>query len=185
MANSSSTPWDETLADFQEYLLQKGRAHNSITVYLSAMKMFGQFYQKELKKTGPYPARLQETDLHAFIDYLRSTRYLSASSVNGAISALHAFCRYLLEKRKLRRDIGKELRTYFVGPSKKTPDLSQQEIRRLVASVDLNTRNGLRNLAILQLLLQCGLRVGEITRLSYDDVVIHQNKGHINTTAQF
>jgi integrase/recombinase XerD len=179
MARASLSKWNETLTDFENYLLQKNKARNSITAYLSTLKMFATFYQDELKKPGPYVSRLQETDLHAFVDYLRSTRYLAASSVNCAIAALHSFCRYLLEQQKHKRDIGKELRTYYVEPPPKSHVLSQQEVRRLITSVDLNTKNGPRNLAILQLMLQCGFRVGEITRLCYDDVVIQKTTGHV------
>ena len=180
MAKSQSQKtWDETLADFEDYLLQKGRAKNSVDTYAIILKSFGKFYRENLEKPGPYPSRLQETDIHSFIDHLRSKRYLAASSVNCTISALHAFSRYLLEKGKHKRDIAKDLRTYYVGFSLKSEPLSHNEVNRLVTSIDLNSRHGFRDLAIMQLLLQCGLRIGEITRLSVNDVMIRKNKGTI------
>jgi hypothetical protein len=38
------------------------------------MRHFGRFYREEFKKPGPYPSKLQENDLQAYVDYLRSTR---------------------------------------------------------------------------------------------------------------
>ena len=70
------------------------------------------------------------------------------------------------------------LTTYRVEPSSPTP-LSPQELRRLVTAVDLNGRNGLRDFALLQVFLQCGLRVGEVVRLSLDDVIIHKTTGKL------
>lgn len=42
----------------------------------------------------------------------------------------------------------------------------------MIDAVDEKSRNGPRNMALLQLMLQCGLRVGEIVRLSRDDVIL-------------
>jgi len=47
---------------------------------------------------------------------------------------------------------------------------SVQEIERLVASCDRRTRQGRRDRAILLLLARLGLRAGEVTRLSLDDI---------------
>ena len=102
--------WQEVVSEFEEHLFGLGKAQNSISTYGTAIRHFGQFYRDELKKTGPYPSKLQETDLQAFVDYLRSTRYLTAASVNTKISALNAFSRYLLEKKLHRRDIARKLR---------------------------------------------------------------------------
>jgi site-specific recombinase XerD len=180
MDNSSSPKgWDDALAVFEEHLLVKGRAENSVSAYISSLKAFGRFYREELKKPGPYVIRLQETDLHAFIDHLRTSRYMSASTVNCAISAIRAFCRFILERRWHKRDITGELRTYHVSPAPRPKGLSTEEVRRLISSVNLNATHGPRDLAVLQLLIQCGLRVNELTRLSVDDVVMHKSSGRI------
>jgi site-specific recombinase XerD len=180
MANSRSPrDWNEVIASLEDDLLQKGRSRHSVSAYSSALRKFGRFYREELKKPGPYLARLQENDFHAFVDHLRSTQYLAASSVNLAIAALRALSRYALEQRWHKRDIAKDLRTYYVAPSPAPPRLSSGELRRLITSIDLDARNGLRDFAILQLLLQCGLRLGEISRISVDDVILHQTTGRI------
>ena len=59
MDNSSSPKgWNDALAAFEEYLLVKGRAENSVSSYISSLKTFGRFYREELKKPGPYVIRL-------------------------------------------------------------------------------------------------------------------------------
>jgi integrase/recombinase XerD len=180
MDNSSSPKgWNDALAAFEEYLLVKGRAENSVSSYISSLKTFGRFYREELKKPGPYVIRLQETDLHAFVDYLRTSRYMSASTVNCAISAIRAFCRFILEKRWHKRDITGGLRTYYAPPPPRPKGLSIEEVRRLIASVNLNAAHGPRDLAVMQLLIQCGLRVNELTKLLVDDIILHKSSGRI------
>lgn len=169
--------WEEALAAFENDLYRRGRSEATVSTYAYALRAFGAFYRGELKKPGPFVARLQETDLQAFIQYTRHDRHLSAVSVNRHISALRAFSVFILAAGWHRRLLAEELKTYRVDLSKSRPNLSKSEVRRLVASVDLNGRNGVRDLAILQLFLQCGLRVSELVRLVRDDVTLQKSVG--------
>jgi integrase/recombinase XerC len=171
--------WDDVVAAFEHDLLRKGRSAETIRAYRSSLNQFAGFYKTQLKKNGPYLSRLQETDFFAFSDYLRSTLYLAVSSINRTVAALHTFSRFLLEMRWARRDIAKGLRTYYIEGTYEPKRFSAGEIRRLVTSVDLNSVNGYRDYAILQLFLQCGLRLGELIRLSMNDVTIGKKKGKI------
>jgi len=179
MAKSHSKKWEEIVASFEEYLYQRGKSSETIRAYGNTLNSFCSFYRDELKKPGPYVSRLQETDFQAYIDYLRSTKYASASTVNRYISGLKNFSRFILEKRLHRHDIAKNLKTYFIGVSKNPSRLNQQDTRRLITSVDLNSKNGNRDHAIIQLLLQGGLRVGELSRLNINDVTLHKTSGYI------
>ena len=171
--------WDEVLAAFEADLERKGRSPHSIDAYGSTLRLFGRFYRERLEKPGPHVSRLQETDLHGFVDYLRSERYLAASSLNRAISALNGFSRYLVEMRWHRRDIARDLRTFYSAVPSRPTRLTRPEVYRLLSAVNLNAKNGRRDLAMVQLLLQCGLRVGELTRLVVDDVEVHKSVGRV------
>jgi integrase/recombinase XerD len=176
--------WEEIVSEFEEHLFGLGKAQNSIVTYGTAMRHFGRFYREEFKKPGPYPSKLQENDLQAYVDYLRSTRYLATASINTKIAALNAFSRYLLEKKLHRQDIARNLRTEYVNHPARTPRLSSGEIRQLVALVDLNKQNGIRDLAIIQLFVQCGLSVHEVTHLCIDDVELHKKTGCVRIRDQ-
>jgi site-specific recombinase XerD len=174
-----SDTWEEVLAAFENDLHGRGRSEHTVSTYAYAMRGFGAFYRGELKKPGPYVARIQETDVQAFIYYLRNDRHLSATSVNRHIAALRAFSGFILAKGWHRRMVARDLKTYRIDLSRKEPPLSKSEVRRLVTSVNLNGRNGLRDFAILQLFLQCGLRVSELVRLLRDDVILHKGVGRL------
>ncbi len=83
--------WPDVVAAFEDYLHQKGKSRQTITAYGNTLKSFGTFYTKELQNPGPYISRIQESDLQAFIDHLRFTRYMAAASINRAVAALRFF----------------------------------------------------------------------------------------------
>jgi site-specific recombinase XerD len=178
LKDSSADDWVDGTAAFENDLYRRNRSDATVVTYRSCLKNFADYYRQELKKPGPYIARLQETDLQAFIEYLRYDRRLSALSINRYVAALRAFAQFILVSGRHREMVAKHLKTYRADASKPV-DLSRQERRRLVAAVDLNGRNGLRDLAILQIFLQCGLRVSELVRLSRDDVIIRKTVGKI------
>jgi site-specific recombinase XerD len=185
LANDASRPrtWEEAIAAFEEDLFRRGRAESTIVTYRSALSVFATFYREKLGKPGPYPSRLQETDLQAFVDHLRRDRLLTSLSLNRFVSALRCFARFLLEQRLSRRNLGLELRT-FRNPRPADPvRLSAEEVRRIVTAVDFGGRNGPRDLAIVQLLLQGGLRVGEVASLVVDDLVLRKSGGRLRVRA--
>jgi len=104
---------------------------------------------------------------------------LSAVYVNRHISALRAFSSFILAKGWHRRMVAGDLKTYPVNSFKSRQALHTSEERLLVKAIDLNGRNGLRDLAILQLFLQCGLQVSELVRLLRDDATIHKSVGRL------
>jgi len=169
----------EVVAAFEHDLYRRGRSEPTVATYASALRAFAPFYRDDLKKPGPYVSRLQETDLRAFVDHLRDKRHLTATSVNRYVAALRAFSTFLLTRNWHRRLLARDLRTYRVAVSSEPTRLSKDEVRRLVGAINLNGRNGKRNYAIVQLFLQCGLRVGELARLSRDDVTIHRTVGRL------
>jgi site-specific recombinase XerD len=171
--------WDEVIAAYENDLLRQNRSEASIKTYLSCLNVFCRFYQDQLQKPGPYVPRLQETDFSTYIDFLRHDRQLSAPSINRHVAALKSFSKFIFFKRLHRRMLSNDLRTYRVQHQKDGPRLTKPEVRRLVTAVDLNGRNGYRNLAILQLFLQCGLRVGELVRLSRDNIKLHKTTGSL------
>jgi len=176
--------WAEAVAAFEQHLYSRGRAEPTVATYASALRVFGTFYQQELQKPGPFVSRLQETDLQAFIDHLRRDRHLRAASINRFVVALHSFSQFALQQRWSKRDLAQDLKTYHLPAPQEPTRLSRAEVRRLVTSVDLNGRNGHRDLAIVQLLLQTGIRIGELAALSVGDLTLNKRNGSVRIQAE-
>ncbi len=167
--------WEEALATFKNDLYSRGRSDATVITYASALRAFARFSSEHLKKPGPHVALIQETDIQAFVNFLRYDRHLSATSVNRHIASLRAFSTFLFIKGWHRRMVARDLKTYRISRSNHEQPLSTEEARRFVTAVNLDGRNGPRDLAILQLFLQCGLRVSELVHLSRDDAIIHKS----------
>jgi site-specific recombinase XerD len=171
--------WPEAVAAFEQSLYDRGRTEATITTYRKALRVFAEFYRAQLGKPGPYLARLQETDLQAFIDHLRCGRPLKVSSVNGYVAALHGFCQFALGQRWTKRDLARDLKTYSPALPPAPTRLSREEIYRLLTAVNVRGRNGQRDLAIVYLLLHTGMRVGELCALAVGDVTLHKQRGTV------
>lgn len=171
--------WDEVVAAFESDLYRRGQSEATINGYGACLNVFSRFYQDYLKKPGPYVEKLQKTDCRTYINYLRQDRQLAVTTINRHITVLRSFSKFIFAKGLSPHFLADGLKTYRPKAQKEIPSLSKKEVRRLVAAVDLNGRNGYRNLAILQLLLQCGLKVGELVRLSRDEVTLHKTTGKI------
>jgi site-specific recombinase XerD len=157
--------WENALASFENDLYRRECSERTVVTYGSCLQNFARFYRRELQKPGPYIARLEESDLIAFIDHIQYDRRLSAPSVNRYIAALRAFSNFIMLKRWHRRLLSRDLKSYRIDNSRPPARLSRKEVRLMIAAVEEKSRNAPRNMALLQLMLQCGLRVGDMVPL--------------------
>jgi len=95
------------------------------------------------------------------------------------IASLRAFALYLLSRQWQRRHIAQQLRHFRSAAPVRPPMLSASEVRRLLKSVARQARNAQRDYAVVQLMLQCGLRVGEVAQLVFGDLTLNRTNGRL------
>lgn len=93
----------------------------------------------------------------------------SESSVQGAMRAIKAFYNYCIEQGALNDDISRQLKLPKAH-NKEERILDDDEIEMLFNGINDNTQTGLRNKCFIALMLDCGLRRGEIPRLNFSDL---------------
>lgn len=110
--------------------------------------------------------------------YLRSLRkrdgdQLSCNSVNGALRAVKAFYNFAIDSEYLE-DFSRQLKLPRVY-KKEQLILDDEEIEQLLGCFKPNNLIDLRNKCFIVLMLDCGLRRGEIPRLNFSDVNLNNN----------
>lgn len=110
--------------------------------------------------------------------YLRSLRkrdgdQLSCNSVNGALRAVKAFYNFAIDSEYLE-DFSRQLKLPRVY-KKEQLILDDDEIAQLLDCFKPNNLIDLRNKCFIVLMLDCGLRRGEIPRLNFNDVNLNNN----------
>ncbi|MBV9850280.1 MAG: tyrosine-type recombinase/integrase, partial [Armatimonadetes bacterium] len=98
----------------------------------------------------------------------------------ATVSRKVCVCRRLfaeaLERGLIQSDPAARLRGFSVSPESKTPGLSREDARRLLAAIDTSTLLGLRDLAILSLMLRTGLRRMDVINATVG--ALGEQRGH-------
>lgn len=153
---------------FQTYLkLEKSLSSNSIEAYLRDFDKFVQ-YLEQSKQDLPL-ARIADKQINGFMAYLFELG-ISARSQARILSGLKAFYKYLLLEDLVEVDPTSLIEGPKLGV--KLPEvLSIQEIDLIIATIDLSSKEGERNRALLETLYSCGLRVSELIGLKISDLL--------------
>jgi len=113
--------------------------------------------------------------------FKNNTSYGNAS-INRTISSIKNFHKYLLLNEIVKKDASKLMKSIKLKQT--LPNvLTVEEIDKIIDSIDLSQKNGLRNKALIMLMYSSGLRVSELVNLSLinfyidDDIIRIFGKG--------
>ena len=98
---------------------------------------------------------------------------LSMATIHGHVRTLRAFFNWLLKDGITDLNIAKDIKPPKL-PRKVISTLSDEEIRAILGLFDIKYYSGARNQAIFMLLLDTGLRIGEVVNLNLDDTHIDE-----------
>lgn len=101
---------------------------------------------------------------------------LSTATVHGYVRTLRAFFSWLVREGLAETNIAKDLKPPKVA-KKIVSTLSDEEILTILNTLNLNNHSQARNKAILVILLDTGLRIGELVNLKSEDV--HLDEGFL------
>lgn len=165
------TPWLEDLA--------ADRAAATVRRYAGAVRRFLAWYQTQ--EHGPL--QLDQLTPIALVGYRTALQQTAATStVNTHVCALRAFARWLTTHGHLGTDPA--LRFKLVGRQElPAPQaLTDSQVHALLRAA-ARSRHPLRDVAIIQLLLQTGLRIGECAALMWQDVRFGEKRGAVTIRA--
>lgn len=157
--------WSRYITEFVSFLkIEKGLSSNSIIAYQNDVdKLAGYCSDKKIKIKD-----IEYTHLQSFVTELYDLG-LSARSQARIISGIKQFFSYLMLENLINQDPSSLLEQPKLG--RKLPEvLSIEEVDLLIGAVNLNSNEGSRNRAMLEVLYSCGLRVSELVNLKFTDL---------------
>lgn len=132
--------------------------------YVNDVMQFSSFIEEKVSSIPDIGAE----HIMAYMQEL-SDSGLSVSSMSRKLSALRNLYKFLIEEKITESDPTENIDTPKKG--KKLPDvLTQEQVDRLLNSVNGRDALSIRNRAVLELLYACGLRVSELCSLRMGDI---------------
>lgn len=163
------TTKDNIVQKYKNYLLlERGLSSNSIDAYMSDLDKLSNFLTTESIKIE----EVTLDNLQQFIAQLYDLG-INARSVARVISGVKSFFNYLTLDGYITADPTELLETPKIGTKLPTV-LSLSEIEDIMSVIDLSTKEGQRNKAILEVLYSCGLRISELTNLRFSDLFLNE-----------
>jgi integrase/recombinase XerC/integrase/recombinase XerD len=131
-------------------------------------------YARQLKEFFAWLHARSESELSretilAYKDFLKNEKRLAAFTIAGYLTALRRFFEWL-ESIKIFPNVAKSIRGPKRHPGFKRDALTVNQVRRLLASIDRNKLDGLRDYALINLLVRTGLRTVEVVRAAREDI---------------
>lgn len=177
--NSMSEPtieqhWANAIRDYVIYLrLERTLSEASIEAYTHDVSLLHRFALSTLRKR---PTELEQADIEELIFEIGRDEFLGPRSQTRVISGIRSFFRYLLLEELIQRD-PTELITAPQLPQHLPTVLSTEEVDAMEACIEMESKSGVRDLAIIETLFSCGMRVSELTELElaniyWDDQVV-------------
>jgi len=163
--------WNEALKNFKNYLkIERNLSINTIESYLFDVKKLIIFLKKNNIKENPID--LKTNILKEFI-YNISKKIKSPTQAR-IISGIRRFYDYLILEGLIENNPMENIESPKIGVNLPTT-LTIEEIDEIISNIKLSSKTGLRNVAIIELLYSCGLRVSELINLKISDLFFKES----------
>jgi len=157
------------------HLQEKDRSAGTVKKYTQAVSHFLAWYEQE----EHVPLQLTHLTPIALIGYrneLQHEQHKSISTINLHLSALRAWCAWLVDQGYLSLDPAARVKLVGGEVGSKREGLSSSQINALLRQAQLS-RDPARNYAIVQVLLQTGIRLSECSGLTFGDLTFGERNG--------
>ena len=134
----------------------------------------------EIRKTEIGVKDIDSIDIQSYRQHLIKKSRKNSASVNRRIQSLKRFFKWVTQTGVIVENPCEDIRFIRRGSSTQPQSLSKNEVNTLLR-ISGKSHHGLsaRNYALLQIMLQAGLRIGEVVNLQIRDLVIYDRGGSI------
>ena len=136
----------------------------TIGTYERALREFVQFFAKD----GKFMFRVR--DVERYRKHLAETKKMKDASIATYMTSLRRFCQYLVETEVLEKNPAKRVYGSARPKSHNRTFLTLDELKVLLDSIDAEEESGLRDIAIIRLMLGCACSEVEIAAMDWGDL---------------
>jgi site-specific recombinase XerD len=180
-----SAPPPATDADildaFRHQLMVRDLAPATIQAYLHDLARFRTWLAWVHEDATPLLTQVRTIDLAAFRMYLIHEQAHAPATVNRRLQGLRLFFQWLYDCHWLPENPAAHLRFMRKAGTRQPLALRRREVFALIHVAAASPhRLATRHVALVQLMLQAGLRVGEVTALTHRDIHLHTRSGTVH-----
>jgi len=180
--STSEPELQDTLAAYEKYLVDSGLSQVTITGYLGDIKQFASWLAGEgrislLASTGQ--------EIRRYCLQLVMAKAHPPATVNRRLQAIRKFFKYAVHTGLVDEDASSGIKLLPQPRSEGPRGLDGSEVEGLLNAVRRGVPRFMRrDYAIVQLMLQTGIRVGELTKLKLCDISPLEDRGVLRVRGQ-
>jgi len=170
---------EKALAAFADALAEDDASASTCSGYVQDVRGFFAWYGTVEGKRSPI-RNVRAPDLGAYRDFLLDVERRKATTVNRKLQAIKRFYRHAVEAGWRKGDPTRKTKSVRTSKRLRPVGLTKKQETALLRAASQSPRGlGARNYALVQLMLQAGLRVGEVSRLRRADVTLQPRSGEV------
>jgi site-specific recombinase XerD len=161
---------EELLAQFEEHLAQSALASATVVNYLADLRIFARWHA-DVKEVASSLLEFTPDDVQEFRRYMQTNEEWAPATINRRLQAVRKFYSFAMETGLTESNPASEVQLIPIPEVDPPRALSPEEVTSLLQAIQ-GGRPSLvkRDYAIIQLLLQTGIKLGELTGLRLPDV---------------
>jgi site-specific recombinase XerD len=160
---------------FGDHLVATGKSSHTVKAYTRDVRLFSEWFDQTNGK-GLTPSGITPIDVREYRSYLLTVKNYKPATVNRKLSSISAFCKWARGVGLISANPADEIsQVDEVRPAPKWLDKNEQYA--LLRAVQEKGRK--RDIALITLMLNTGLRVSEVSKLRLEDVEISPRKGSV------
>lgn len=167
----------ELVECWRQFLQEHDHSPGTVKKYTQAVIHFLSWYEQE-ERMPLLLAVLTPIALIGYRNELQHEQHKSVSTINLRVSALRAWCAWLVDQGFLPLDPAARVKLVGGEAGSTRAGLSSSQVNALLRQAQ-TSRDPARNYAIIQVLLQTGIRLSECSGLALGDITFGERSGKL------
>ncbi len=163
--------WRAVLDEYMIYLqLERGFTKATLYAYEHDVRILSRYAIDTLQKS---PYAIVQVDIESLLFEIGRDEYLGVNSQARLLAGMRSFFRYLVLENRIAGDPS-ELISSSRLPRILPTVLTAEEVDAMEAQINPDSPSAERDLAIIEILYSCGLRVSELSELKFQNLLLDE-----------